>query len=268
MTSRLVAVLLAFALGSTSTALGQTVDYGQGWRETENRLVPRVRLTAEILDSQPAVLEAEVKSDGAPYTYSVDWGDGSRPEPGRRHGEGVLRLTHDYNHIGTFQPTLEVRLAGEHPQGGEPVARIRPPLVIVSDDDGHAPVVEWKLPPPVVRPGERAVIGWRVSDRSGLDYVVVVVVGSQGRPLAHFEKAEGEYDFTGLGLGVFRVELRAQDNRLHAHRVRRGYRRPGPRWGARLRRQLPASGQPRPARPGQRWARRCLRSMSPDQRPL
>ncbi len=211
MTSRLVAVLLALLASFPCRGLSQTITRPVEWVETGSSVVPRVRITPLILDSEQAVLEAVVQNSGASYTYSVDWGDGSRPETGQGTAS-QLRLTHDYNLISTFQATLEVRLAGEYPQGGEPVARVRPPVVIVSDDDEHAPVVEWKLPPSVVRPGQRAVIGWQVSDRSGLDYVVVVVVGSQGRPLAHFEKAEGEYDFTGRGLGVFRVELRAQDN--------------------------------------------------------
>ena len=150
-----VALFTALAVGALSPAQGQTTADTQGWRETGNSIVPRVRIAELILDSQPAVLEAVVQNAQQPYAYTVDWGDGTEPETGRQTA-GLLRLNHDYNLISTFQVTLELRLAdasGQYPEGGEPVARVRPPVVIVTDDDNHGPRVEWKLPPPVVRPG-------------------------------------------------------------------------------------------------------------------
>lgn len=217
MTSRLVAVLLALLTSvpcgglsqtitrpvSTSTAPSQTVDYGQGWRATGNGLVPRVRLAAEILDSQPAVLEAEVKSGGAPYTYSVGWGDGSRPEPGRRHTGGPLRLTHDYNKISTFRVVLQVRV-------DQQTTELEVGLLTVRDDDDDPPALEWTLPKPLLRPGEPAAFAWKISDASGLAFVVVDVDGPNGR-IGHFEAPEGKVDITGHGLGAFVLQVRTAD---------------------------------------------------------
>src|SRR5215207_9686776 len=105
-------VHLLIVVGLPAAGLGQTVGEPPGWRETGDRIVPRVRFAELILDSQPAVLEAIVQNNQAPYTYTVDWDDGTKPESGRST-ESQLRLTHDYDFISTFQVTLEVRLTGE-----------------------------------------------------------------------------------------------------------------------------------------------------------
>ncbi len=194
--------LLLVALGMAGASWAQVAE-GPPWRETGDRLVPRLRIAEVITDAELAVLEAVVENSGAPYAYTVDWEDGSEPETGRS-SESPLRLSHDYDLISSFQVRLSVTLGGE-------TSSLEPLLVTVGDDDPDPPTVTWRLPPPVVRPGQRAVVGWEVTDRSGLDYVVVVILGSKG-PLVHFDTAEGEYDLTGRGLGTFRIELRAQDD--------------------------------------------------------
>lgn len=207
-----VALLTALAVGALSPAWGQTTADTQGWRETGNSIVPRVRISESILDSEPAVLEAVIQNAEQPYAHTVDWGDGTKPESGRQTA-GQLRLTHDYDFISTFQVTLELRPAdasGQYPQGGEPSARVRPPVVIVSDDDDHGPKVDWKLPPPVVRLRQKAVVGWRITDKSGLAYVSVVIQGPEGR-IAKFDTPEGEFDLTGRGLGNFAIEVQSRD---------------------------------------------------------
>lgn len=172
-------------------------------QRTDNPLLPRVRLTADIFDSQPAVLEVVVASGKDPYRYSVDWGDGSRPEAGRRQAGSPLRLAHDYDVISTFRVVVKVT-------AGQRTATVEAGLVTVRDDDVDPPKIEWSLPPPVVRPGDRAVIGWKITDASGVDYVVVTVQGPDG-PLERFDKPEGRFDITGRGLGVFAFEVRARD---------------------------------------------------------
>jgi hypothetical protein len=194
-------LLLGGVALAPSFAFAQRTDDG-GWKLTDNPLVPRVRLTADILDSQPAVLEVSVESGKDPYRYSVDWGDGGRPETGRRQG-GPLRLTHDYDRISTFRIVVKVSAGGR-------TATVDAGLVTVRDDDVEPPNIEWSLPPPVVRPGERAVVGWRISDASGLQYVVVTVQGPNG-PLERMEKPEGTFDITGRGLGIFGFEVRTGD---------------------------------------------------------
>lgn len=199
---RSIETLFVLALALPAATPAQTVD-GAPWKETGDKRVPRVRASELVSDAQPAVLEAIVENGGAPYSYSVDWEDGSEPQTGRAT-EGRLYLTHDYDLISSFQVRLTVTL-------GETTILLEPLLVTVGDDDDHAPVVEWTLPPSVVRPGQPAVVGWKVTDKSGLDYAVVVVVGANGQPITHFEQAEGEVNLAGRGLGTFRVELRAQD---------------------------------------------------------
>ena len=73
-------VLAAGALGVSSTPLAEAQDE---WKQTGDPLVPRLRIAASITDDEPAVLEAQVENGGAPYTYTVDWEDGSDPESGR-----------------------------------------------------------------------------------------------------------------------------------------------------------------------------------------
>lgn len=210
---RLVPVLLVVLIaGVPRPGLSQSTPRPGEWVETGEAAVPRVRITPSILDSERAVLEATVQSSGAPYLYTVNWNDGTEPESGQGT-EGTLRLTHDYDFISTFQVTLEIRpggSTGQYPEVGGPAVRVRPPVVIVSDDDDGLPRVEWKLPPPVVRPGQKAVVGWRITDESGLAYVTIGIQGPKG-PIAYFETAEGEFDLTGRGLGNFGVEVQTRD---------------------------------------------------------
>ncbi len=172
------------------------------WRETGNDLVPRVRVSERVLDSEAAILEAEVRNDGSAYTYRVEWGDGGEPETGRSTS-GTLRLTHRYVLLSTFRVRLSVEM-------GDRSAQVEPPLIAVQDDDTRPPLLQWSLPAPELRRGERAVIGWKISDPSGLDYVKIGIRSGDGLIGSSFA-AEGEYDFTSLGPGKYSVEVRTQD---------------------------------------------------------
>ena len=94
-------------------------------------------------------------------------------------------MTHDYDLISSFQVRLTVTL-------GERTSKLEPQLITVSDDDDDVPRLVWTLPSPVVRPGQRAVVGWSITDPSGLAFVSVVIQGPQG-PLARFDTPQGEY---------------------------------------------------------------------------
>lgn len=168
-------------------------------------VVSSVQITESIVDSQLAVLQATVENDGAPYAFSVDWGDGSEPEVGIET-ESVLTLRHDFGFISTFRVTLEVRLEQQ-------TARCEPLFVTVGDDDDSVPRLTWTLPPPVVRPGEPAVVGWSITDASELDYVSVVIQGPEG-PIATFDTPQGSFDVSGRGLGVFGIEIQTRDRDL------------------------------------------------------
>lgn len=174
------------------------------WVTTRDAVVTRVRLTPSILDSQRAVLEAQISRDGSPYSYTVDWGDDTKPESGRGTGR-TLRLTHDYDVVSTFKVRLELRAE----RTGK-VAQIEPLLVAVRDDDDTLPRLQWDLPKPVIRRGERAVVGWRITDASGLEYVSVVVQGPKG-PIATLKTAEGRYDLTGREPGIYGFEVQTRD---------------------------------------------------------
>jgi hypothetical protein len=191
-------ILVAIAVAGS----GQTVDDAPRWRDTGDPLVPRVRITELGTDDQPVVLEAEVAAGEGGFSYTVDWNDGSEPETGRGEGGG-LRLTHDFDLISSFA----VRLAVSTDRGR---AELAPLLVIVTDDDDVVPRLEWRLPPPVVRPGEPALVGWNITDASGLAFVSVVVQGPRG-PLAKFDTAEGEYDLTGRPVGSYGIEVQTRD---------------------------------------------------------
>ncbi|MEK6279380.1 MAG: S8 family serine peptidase [Acidobacteriota bacterium] len=181
------------------------------WQATGDPVVPRLQLTRYILDSGQAVLEGVVRNNGAPYTYSVNWGDQSKLETGRQTNSN-LKLTHRYAYISTFKVTVEVRLAGDetvvHP--GKQLAEQNPLLVTVSDDDDQLPRLVWDLPPSVIRSGQKAVVGWKITDASGIAFVSVVIQGPKGI-IARFDTAEGKYDLTGLGPGQFGIEVQTRD---------------------------------------------------------
>jgi hypothetical protein len=193
-----------FSLGLAASPLAAQEPEGQlgEWQTTGDQLVPRVRVSEHVLDSQAAILEAEIGSEGASYTYTVEWGDGSEPQTGTSRNPN-LRLSHRYVLLSMFRVRLSVEL-------NERSARVEPPLIRVEDDDTRPPRLEWDLPAPVLRRGERAVIGWKISDPSGLDYVKIAIRSADGLIGSSLEP-EGEYDFTSRGPGKYSVEVRTQD---------------------------------------------------------
>ena len=168
-------------------------------------LASTIQITESIRDSERAVLQATVNNAGAPYAFTVNWGDGSAPETGLET-ESQLVLRHEYDLISQLAVVLELRLANR-------TGRCAPLIVSVSDDDDQVPRLTWTLPPPVVRPGQPAVVGWSITDESGLDYVSVVVQGPQG-PIARFDTPTGSFDVSGRGLGVFGFEVQTRDKDL------------------------------------------------------
>ena len=205
--SHRVGIPLLFALGLAGPGLcqpGQEPPSGQlgEWQETGNELVPRVRVSEHVFDSQAAVLEAEVRNNESRYSYTVQWGDGTESETGNSTN-GTLRLSHSYVLLSTFRVRLSVEL-------NDRSARVEPPMIAVEDDDTRPPLLEWDLPAPVLSRGERAVIGWKISDPSGLDYVKIGIRSADGLIGSSLEP-QGEYDFTGLGPGKYSVEVRTQD---------------------------------------------------------
>ena len=96
------------------------------------------------------MLEAQVENGGAPYTYTVDWEDGSEPESGRSTASS-LELSHDYDLISSFQVRLTVTL-------GERDVRLEPLLVTVGDDDDDRAAAG--LEPPAARGPPRVSARW------------------------------------------------------------------------------------------------------------
>ena len=100
-----------------------------------------IRFSRSILDSERAVLEAQVRVGGA-YRYSVDWGDGTKAETGRQSGR--LKADHDYDLLrGSFAVTVEVC---PERWAGRVCGKTAPMTVTVADDDVEAPSVKLELP--------------------------------------------------------------------------------------------------------------------------
>ena len=102
-------------------------------------LASTIQITESIRDSERAVLQATVNNAGAPYAFTVNWGDGSAPETGLET-ESQLVLRHEYDLISQLAVVLELRLANR-------TGRCAPLIVSVSDDDDQVPRLTWTLPP-------------------------------------------------------------------------------------------------------------------------
>ena len=243
-------VLPALA-GAILGVISTGIAVAQEWKQTGDPLIPRLRTAEFITDAEPAVLEAQVENGGAPYTYTVDWEDGSDPESGRSTASS-LRLTHDYDLISSFQVRLTVTL-------GERTSKLEPLLITVSDDDDDVPRLVWNFPSPVVRQGQRAVVGWSITDPSGLAFVSVVIQGPRApsparhapRPVRRERPGTRQLRHRGADARSRRRPARRRA-RLHGDRDHHRHRRSGRRRGPRLPGQLSAVEQSQPEGPRRR----------------
>ena len=76
-----LSVVLCFVASTLPVASGDVQQNPCG------DLVSNVRVSGFILDSDPAVLFASINNEGAPYVFTIDWGDDSEPETGIKLGQ-------------------------------------------------------------------------------------------------------------------------------------------------------------------------------------
>ncbi len=161
-------------------------------------------VTGSILDNEKAFLDALILSRG-PYRYTVDWGDGTKPESGRRSGER-LRLAHDYDLLGTFQVMLTVC-----PQGvAKDCPKVGPFEVTVSDDDSEGPSFKLEMPRGVVGEEASRRVSWEFTDASGLSAAELDVAAPGGYQEA-LRGASGAIDFGDRGPGGYSVLIKVVD---------------------------------------------------------